>query len=416
MARYPILPRFGMFILALTINTLTMAQSASLQDSDYFTFTRIYHAERVLHHLQAAGPNQFTLAVPSSPVDYSAPGIQHLLAIADLRTTPAIITLPEQFAPYRSIQVIDLNYQQIFYQDTTEGQFKYILKQQDKPSGHYTGKLITTKSQYVMVLLRTLSWYPEAIYSAKQIRQQINLSGFSEGFIGHGKIPTKETDKASSPTILIQWLLAHHQYSPIETLWLQHQQERFNENTWQQVEQVLRSQFKQTHFWHNLGAMSASNDPQYLPPDQQALSLMFNYPSVAASNRLEISQRMNQETATRGQFVSGVMVQSQQIPASLWAIDSLPVDLTYRQFRHGYHNFNTSMDYRGITRFKLQSIQPKTDSRQRSVPSAYPLVIAPESGFLRSYFYQPGYSLMQQAQRTESPVTAIPAQVNTDGH
>ncbi|WP_185968048.1 DUF1254 domain-containing protein [Thalassotalea sp. PS06] len=391
----------GLLSGLLSFSIYGQNQPQQIDDSEYFTFTRIYHGERVIQHLRQFGANRFATPVSLKPVDFTVPGTHHLVAIADLNVVPAVITLPEQFGPYRSLQIIDLNYQQIFYQLVTEGSHKFVLSHQNHRRQTPQGKTIISKSRYVMVVLRTLSGYPKATYSEREVRRQISLSGFSEGIIR----PSEQKQRVSSvlkPQETIQWLREHHDFGALEDIWLEMQQQTFNDNSKVRVLNRLQSTLATRAHWHNVGLMTSVSDSEQVPHSEEALSLLINYPSVNASNRLETASRIEMDERTSLVQESILSVDPAAIAALFWGIDALPK--SSEQHQPGYHSYNTSKDYQGQVNFALINYQSNQHISQHYRNPGYPIVFSPEQPFIRSYYYQPQVSLvMTNKQRNTSP-------------
>ncbi|TLU66847.1 DUF1254 domain-containing protein [Thalassotalea litorea] len=408
---------FLALLVCSNLTSVSAKQAPNLEqtfdDSQLFTYSRIYHAKRVIDHLRHFGANNFASVRPIAAVDYSAPGIQHLVAIVDLRTSPVVISLPEQLGPYRSVQVIDLNYRQIFYQQTTQGKFKYVLSHVNDKNRKPDGKFIHSHSDFAMVVLRTLSGYPNASYSNKEISRQITLSGFSEN-IAIPRIESNDVKLANiAPQRIIDWLLKHHQFSPLEQIWLALQRQEYHLDIAAKITEQLAQKADTIAFWHNLGLMNGVTDPIQIPLVKQALSLMFNYPSMAATNRLEVAQRIHfsnlEHPSSYADKSQIFFIKPDHIRAGLWSIDTLPNDNGADSFFSGYHNFNTSVDYRGEIGFSLNLQRPYPVSQNSYRTVGYPLFVDARRPVLRSFYYQPQFSLLQQVQQNNSPLADITA-------
>ncbi|WP_394174301.1 DUF1254 domain-containing protein [Thalassotalea litorea] len=396
------LKQLGITLLVCSVNVSANTNpnlEQEFDDSQYFAFSRIYHAKRVIQHLRHFGSNRFASPTGMSAVDYTAPGIQHLVAIADLRTSPVVIALPEQFGPYRSVQIIDLNYRQIFYQHTTVGQYKYVLSHENYTGDKPNGKSIKSQSYLVMVVLRTLSGYPNASYSNKDVRQQVSLSGFSESIA----VPVIEKSDPKlvnvAPQDIITWLMTHHPFSPLEEIWLEVQQQIYSREVAKNLSRQLTSKAQNLTFWDNQGLMTGASDQQQMPFARQALGLMFNYPSMAATNRLEVVQRLEQDVVAQVNTMQNLAVKPDNISAYMWGIDTMPVPTKLRYLRlgdSGYHNFNTRVDYQGDIGFNLYVVRANQRPNASHQFPGYLLPLNAQRPFIRSFYYQPGLSLLEQ--------------------
>jgi len=190
--------------LSVIIASTGFAQmSEGLPDVQYYGYKIVHHMGAVVKHIEKFGFNAFD---HPRIADYRAfvitPALDHFYskAVTDVRWGPVVIDTPAKDDRYSSLEVFDMEHFAIFDKVLSKKGERFVLIHEDYKGKLPRGTVITTKSDFPFVFIRTQSFAFNEDKLADAIRRQARIYGVWEPV---------ELPNTQDPQAIIKWTIAN---------------------------------------------------------------------------------------------------------------------------------------------------------------------------------------------------------------
>ena len=149
---------FATLVVTTFLATVAAAQDRVLTDVEFYGYKVTHHMGAMIEHLQEFGFNTFDHPpMPDHRFFVITPALDHFYskAIIDVRWGPVILDTPARDDRYASLLVHDMEHFGIYAEATDPDGQRFVFIREDHEGPVPDGTVITTKSSFPLIFLRT---------------------------------------------------------------------------------------------------------------------------------------------------------------------------------------------------------------------------------------------------------------------